>query len=60
MKEALAVDDSGGIERGNFGDGDGLLGGVEVDYFLGVALEGEDDGVSREDGEVGVELLRGS
>lgn len=37
---ALAVDDAAGVEGGNAGDLDGLLGGVEVDDFLGVALEG--------------------
>jgi hypothetical protein len=33
------------------------LRGVEVDYFLGGFLEGEDDGVGWEGGEVGVEFL---
>lgn len=45
------------VELGNAGDGDGLLGGVEVDYLLRVLLEGEDDGVGGEDGEVGVQFL---
>lgn len=36
---ALAVDDAGWIEFGNVGDLDGFLGGVEVDYILGSALE---------------------
>lgn len=36
---ALAVDDAGWIEFGNAGDLDGFLGGVEVDYILGSALE---------------------
>jgi len=33
------------------------LRGVEVDYFLGGFLEGEDDGVGWEGGEVGVQFL---
>jgi hypothetical protein len=33
------------------------LRGVEVDYFLGGFLEGEDDGVGGESGEVRVEFL---
>ena len=33
------------------------MGGVEVDYFLRSLFEGEDYGVGREDGEVGVEFL---
>lgn len=37
---ALAVDDAAGVEVGDAGDLDGLLRGVEVDYFLGVLLEG--------------------
>lgn len=37
LEEALAVDDAGGVEDGDAGDGDGLLGGVKVDYF-GVRL----------------------
>lgn len=37
---ALAVDGAGGIEFGDAGDGGGFLGGVEVDDFLGGALEG--------------------
>jgi hypothetical protein len=35
----------------------GFLGGIEVDDFLRCALEGEDDGVRGEDGEVGVIFL---
>lgn len=34
-----------------------MLGSVEVYDFLGGLFEGEDDGVSGEDGEVGVEFL---
>lgn len=34
-----------------------MLCGVEVDDFLRGMLEGEDDGVGWEDGEVGVEFL---
>ncbi len=33
------------------------MGGVEVDHFLRGTFEGEDDRVSWEDGEVGVEFL---
>lgn len=40
LDAALAVDDAGRVELGNAGDGDGLLGGVEVDHLLGVGLEG--------------------
>jgi hypothetical protein len=36
----LAVEDAAGIEFGDAGDGDGALGGIEVDYFLGCMLEG--------------------
>ena len=57
MDEALTVDDALGVEFGDAGDGDGGLGRVEVDYFLRGVFEGEDDGVSWEDGEFGVEFL---
>jgi hypothetical protein len=36
---ALAVEDAAGVEFWDIGDGDGVLGGVEVDYFLGCVLE---------------------
>lgn len=36
---ALAVDDAGSVEVGDAGDLDGLLGLVEVNHFLGRALE---------------------
>jgi len=56
---ALAVDDALGVELGYAGDAGiaGGLRGVEVDYFLGGFLEGEDDGVGWEGGEVGVQFL---
>lgn len=56
---AFAVDYAFGVEFGHAGDAciAGGLGGVEVDYFLGGFLEGEDDGVGWEGGEVGVEFL---
>ena len=37
---SLAVEDAAGIEFGDAGDGDGTLGGVEINYFLGCMLEG--------------------
>jgi hypothetical protein len=43
---ALAVDDAAGVKGGDAGDLDGLLGGVEVDDLLGVALEGWESLVS--------------
>lgn len=36
---ALAIDDAAGVEFGDTGDLDGLLSGVEVDYFILLALE---------------------
>lgn len=56
---ALAVNYTLGVELGHTGDAGiaGRLCGVEVDYFLGGFLEGEDDGVGWEGGEVGVEFL---
>jgi hypothetical protein len=57
LDEALAVDDAFGVEFGDAGDGGCGLGGVEVDYFLAGAFEGEDDWVGGEDGELGVEFL---
>lgn len=55
----LAIEYAAGVEFGDardVGAGGGLC-GVEVDDFLGVVFEGEDDGVGREGGEVGVEFL---
>jgi hypothetical protein len=56
---ALAVDNALGVELGDAGDAGvaGGLRGVEVDYFLGGFLEGEDDGVGWEGGEIWVEFL---
>jgi hypothetical protein len=56
----LAVDDALGVELGHAGDAGiaGGLRGVEVDYFLRGFLEGEDDRVGWEGGEVGVQFLR--
>jgi hypothetical protein len=57
LDEALAVDDAFGVEFGDARDGGCGLRGVEVDYFLAGAFEGEDDGVGGEDGEFGMEFL---
>lgn len=56
---AFAVEDACAVELGHVGDGGArvMLCGVEVDDFLRGMLEGEDDGVGWEDGEVGVEFL---
>ena len=35
----MTVEDAAGVEFGYAGDGDGGLGGVEIDYFLGGFLE---------------------
>jgi hypothetical protein len=42
LDAAFAVDDAFGVEFGDTGYLGGLLGGVEVDYFLGGPLEGCD------------------
>jgi hypothetical protein len=39
LNQSLAVDDPSGVEVGNTGNLDSLLGGVEVNDFLGVCLE---------------------
>lgn len=57
LDETLAVDDALGVEFGDVGDGRCGLRGVEVNYFLGGAFEGEDDRVRREDGEFRVKFL---
>lgn len=57
LDEALAVDDAGGVEFGDAGDGNGGGAGVKVDYVEVGVLEGEDDAVGGEDLEVGVEFL---
>lgn len=36
---ALAIEDAAGVEFGDAGDWGGILGGVEVDYFLSRELE---------------------
>jgi hypothetical protein len=53
----LAVDDAAGVKCGDARDRVRGLRGVEVDYFLRGLFEGENDGIGREDGEVGVEFL---
>lgn len=47
-----------GVEFGDALDGRAIRARVEVDDFLVRVLEGKDDGVGGEGGEVGVELLR--
>lgn len=56
----LAIYDALAVELRNTRDSlaGGILGGIKVYYFEGGALEGEDDGVGGENGEVGMEFLK--
>ena len=54
---ALPIQHAAAVELGDPRDGDGGLRGVEVDDLLGLVLEGQDDRVRGEDGEVRVQLV---
>lgn len=57
LDAALAIDNALAVELRNARDGRGRRARVEIDDLLVRVLEGEDDGVGREDGEGGVEFL---
>lgn len=50
----LAIEDALAIELGHAGDGLGARAAVEVDDLLVGVLEGQEDGIGREGGEVRV------
>jgi hypothetical protein len=58
LQLALAVEDMLGVELGDAFNGRAVRARVEVDNFLVGVLEGKDDGVGWEGGEIGVELLQ--
>jgi hypothetical protein len=58
LQLALAVEDMLGVELGHAFNGRAVRTRVEVNDFLVGVLEGKDDGVGWESGEVGVELLQ--
>lgn len=54
---ALAVEDVLGVELRYAVDGLGIGAGVKVDHFLVSVFEGQNNGVCREGGELGVQFL---